>query len=372
MPTITQAQLDAMIASGEVSLTPPVTPSFEKKEKKGIFPLTPETPTSSRDVMPMGGMGVLPQETKAEERLNDVPIKERSYILPSPRPSRIPLESKRYLAELKRITKISDKIDDPELAARAIDVLGSGADYRDIDKAVRVFAYKDRVAKANAKRKALAEAAARKRANSFSIDKKKTKEKYAQSAAAYRNMGTLLSRLVDNYQDDYVGWFDAPYNDAATVAPIPQEKGAGTYKQDYDAIFLLSKDANNMGANFTKSEQAMLRATMPALNEKEDVYKRKTANYIRTMRDIVASKLKASQDAGYKIGALENVAKELDGAYNNALHKFGLKEEEVFREETRASDDSKKREIVSLRPSLEHEPSPSMTREEKIKFLMEE
>ena len=326
MPTVTQKQFDAMVASGEISLTPPTsTPtatSNEEVKKKGIFPLAAE---ETPDVLPVGSAAVLPVEE--EEQMGQVvytPVKKRNYALPTPRPSSIALGSKRYLAETKRITKIADKISDPDLAARAIDVLGSGADYRDIDKAVKIFAYEDNIAKANAKRKALAEKVAAKKAYSLSMDREKTKEEYAQKAAAYKNMGTILGRLTDNYKDDYVGWYDAPYNDKATVAPIPQEKGADTYKQDFESIFLLGKDANNMGANFTTSEQATLRATMPDLREKEDVYKKKLANYIRTMRDTIKSKLEASQAAKYKIGELENVVSSLDGVYKNALNKFGL------------------------------------------------
>jgi len=343
---VTQAQLDAMIASGEVSLTPPAPASDEAVST----PITPNVPMPA-----VVGTEVAPTEAKADdvEGLGYTPVKEREYTMPTPRPSRIPLNSKRYYTEMKRITKLADKIIDPEFANKAIDILGSGADYRDINKAVKILAQKDRVRKANLAR----QEKALKVNMTQTRDRKKTKEKYAQSAGAYGNMGTILQRLTDNYQDDFVGWFDAAYNDTATVAPLPQEKGAGTYKQDFDAIFLLSKDANNMGANFTKSEQAMLRATMPNMSEKEDVYKKKLANYIRTLRDITEEKLQASKDAGYNIGKLQRVAKQLDGAYWNALDKFGLKDEDVFKEDI-PNTQTQESHFVSLKPQTK-EPAAS-------------
>jgi len=355
---VTQAQLDAMIASGEVSLTPPAV-----NDETTPAPATPAGTPPAVAPIETAPLETAPQEkeTDAEEGLGYTPVKEREYTLPTPRPSRIPVNSKRYYAETKRITKLADKITDPEFANKAIDILGSGADYRDINKAVKILAEQDRARKANLAREEKRKIAALKREAQVNMtqtrDRKKTKETYAQSAGAYGNMGTLLQRLTDNYQDDFVGWLDASYNDTATVAPLPQEKGAGTYKQDFDAIFLLSKDANNMGANFTKGEQSMLRATMPDMSEKEDVYKKKLTNYIRTLRDITAEKLQASKDAGYNVGKLQRVAKQLGGAYENALNKFGLKDEDIFKADG-ANSQTQESGFVSLRPKAK-EPTPS-------------
>lgn len=324
----------------------------------------PEVLPTSEGVLPVGEMVEAEDE---KEAIDYTPIKPKEYTFPTLRPRRG--TSKFDMAQLKRLGMIVEEIEDADDASKAREVLNSGARIPDIEKTIKIFLHKDRVAKANAKREAIAYKNAqdikKAKAKEFSVDKKKTKEKYAQGAAAYKTMSTLLGRLTDNYKDDYVGWFDAPYNDTATVAPLPQEEGAGTYRQDFDAVFLMEKDAKNMGANFTRSEQAMLRATMPSLREKESVYKRKLTNYQRTMRDILANKLEASRKAGYKIGELEDAVALMNDGYENALDTFGLRDDPQFKSTDAPEDATPQRKIRTLGNPTQAQ----MSREDKLKFL---
>ncbi|DAB40299.1 MAG TPA: hypothetical protein CFH81_08880 [Sulfurovum sp. UBA12169] len=81
-------------------------------------------------------------------------FQERPFDFGIPRPSGIPTTSSIYQKNIARIAKTADAIQDGDLSVQASSILGSNADYRDIDKAIKVLAFNDRVRLANAKKQA--------------------------------------------------------------------------------------------------------------------------------------------------------------------------------------------------------------------------
>ena len=319
---ITQAQLDAMIASGEVSLTPPAPASNEAVPA----PITPNVPMPA-----VVGTEVAPTEAKANEveGLGYTPVKEREYAMPNPRPSRIPLNSKRYYAETKRITKLADKITDPEFANKAIDVLGSGADFRDIDKAVRILAQKDRVRKANLIKEEKRRINALKREEKAvqinmkaEIDRKKAKQKYAVQVGEFSSSLDNLDYLVDEFSDDYVGYGDTVAHNTGRVFNISDPKQS-QYKKRFGTLLPNFKELENMGASFTASEQTMLKNIMPEIDSGDTLYRADLVNFVEVLRNKVAGKLNALEDGDYRTGELRKIIGRYDRTLARAKAKFG-------------------------------------------------
>jgi len=252
------------------------------------------------------------------ENLGYTPVKERSYTMPTPRQSHIPLNSKRYYSETKRITKLADKIEDPEFAGQAIDILGSGADYRDINKAVKILAQKDRVRKANFARqeKSVKINMAQTR------DQKKAKQKYAAQVGDFHASLDNIDYLVDEFSDDYVGYGDTAVHNMGRVFNTSNPKQS-QYKKRFSTLLPNFKELENMGASFTASEQTMLKNIMPEIDSGDTLYRADLVNFVEVLRNKVAGKLNALEDGDYRTGELRKIIGRYDKTLARAKAKFG-------------------------------------------------
>jgi hypothetical protein len=335
MPKITQAELDAMLASGEVTLAPPkeakATPDTDESNKTGIFPLTTENnevPATEK------------KEPSEEKNMFDVtfsrPKPEYPALEPKPMGRPLDKEEKKYLLETRRELK---NIRNPTYRNLASEATKSGMRISDIDGLVAYFhdldkwenekyEFEENLKKEERdhKRKIRGEIK-----QEQTRDRRKTAEKYSQGAAAYKTMSKILDRMTDNYDDSYVGPWENIYNDKAEKSLfLPKDDGYAVYRQDWENVFSLGKEANNYGSAFTAGEMERLRGTMPTLDDKNESYKRKLTNYQRTLRDILASKLESSKKAGYNIGDLEDAVKTINTAYEKSLDRFGLRGDPQF------------------------------------------
>jgi hypothetical protein len=121
MPTITQAELDAMLASGELSLTPPGEPSNEApaQEQNSLPEITDSVQMKTEETPPAPSFE----------------IPKPVYDMPEPKPMgrAYTKEENKYLLETRRALK---EIENPEYRRMASEVTGSGYRLSDIDGAV--------------------------------------------------------------------------------------------------------------------------------------------------------------------------------------------------------------------------------------------
>lgn len=144
------------------------------------------------------------------------------------------------------------------------------------------------------------------------LDHKKAREQNAIKVADAQSTFDVFDRLIDNYDDSYVGAVDNRLADVTGVFEATTDPKQQAYKTDLGRLTLVAKKLENMGASFTKSEQEMMQKAMPNPNMSESSYKAQLASYVTTMRDIAKNKLLALDAANYDTGKLKTFIEKMD------------------------------------------------------------
>ena len=159
---------------------------------------------------------------------------------------------------------------------------------------------------------------------SISVDKKKASQKYAVQVGNFLSTSKRLESLIDDYNPEFTGMLDTAQENALQGTNFA-DPNYTAYKKQMGNVFLDFKELNNMGANFTKSEQEMMRNAMPNLNSSDSEYKRDMINFTKLIRDKVKSKIIALDSANYNTGELKKVIDYYDNLVKKAEDKFGDK-----------------------------------------------
>ncbi|WP_456403215.1 hypothetical protein [Hydrogenimonas sp.] len=156
----------------------------------------------------------------------------------------------------------------------------------------------------------------------LSVDKRKATQKLAEQVGELEGMSPLLTRIVDNYQPNFVGPVDQFTHAVAEKTGIKPDKKMSVFNQDVAALKLLMKRLDNMGANFTVSEQTMLDAKMPNPKNADELFPARYLNWLATLRDTVRGKVQAVKGTKYDTGKLEAFIDELDNVIEYGKQKW--------------------------------------------------
>ena len=237
-----------------------------------------------------------------------------------------PVINKAYKKKMEKILTEAKKINDPDLQAKALEAIQSGARWTDIYKAVALLKYNDRVRTYNeqAKQKAMEMFAKRdnklKGSISLTRDRRKIQEKTAALAGAFATSADAIEYLADNYDSHNVGWFDHAIHSIAKPLNLADEKTEAFY-QMHDSLLPDFKTLKHMGANFTESEQKMLRNIMPDPSTGDNLYLPNLLGFTVRLRNEIKNKLNSIDDANYDVGKLKKVVDR----YDNIIAKLKTK-----------------------------------------------
>ena len=159
---------------------------------------------------------------------------------------------------------------------------------------------------------------------SISVDKKKASQKYANQVGNFLATSHRLENLIDNYNPKFTGMVDTALENTLQGTNWA-DPNYTAYKKQMGSVFLDFKELNNMGANFTKSEQEMMRNAMPTLDSSDAEYRRDMIEFTKLIRDKVKSKIIALDSANYNTGELKKVTDYYDNLVKKAEAKFGEK-----------------------------------------------
>lgn len=154
------------------------------------------------------------------------------------------------------------------------------------------------------------------------LDKTKVAQQTVKALDNANGIAPIIERLIDNHDTLYTGPADTAAHWVGKYTPIGSDKMA-QYKQDLTNITMFNKELANLGAALTPNEQALLQETLPDPTLDDNIYKSRLLNYTKTMRDIVRSKVDASDLAGYKTKDLSKIADKYDSLYQKAETRFG-------------------------------------------------
>jgi hypothetical protein len=367
MPTITQARLDEMLSSGEVSLTPdaPTTDTIPEDLKKEIslpVPGTEEKNTGNEDVS-------LPSLHRPKPE----------YTMPTPEPMGRPLdkEERKYLLETRRSLK---DIANPEYRKKASEITRSGARISDIDGGVAYWKALDTWEQDNADldrnmaKEMRKEDLLRKRSE-LRLEQKQTRDRSKLSQTIGEKWADLgdavnhLDKLIDNYHPDNVGVFDAQ----SPVRWVKRQFGSGEggtiepHENSMTGLETALKKAFGFGANYSDKEQEMMRRYMPSDTDGEESYKRQVSASARAIKRLLQAKIETQGLSGYETGELKKMLDNMDRVIERADQFAGIAGGEQEDEGTAPKN------LRSLR-GTDKKPQDTndthvMSREEKLKLL---
>lgn len=269
-------------------------------------------PTAKGKIIPLPGK----QDEKTEEPSIVAPAPMREYKFPTLRPRRTTTKMDTY--QLKNLSKIVDKLEDPNDASKAREVLNSGARLSDIDKTIKIFGHKDRTSKWNREKQNIKD----KTDMQATVDQAKAKQKYAASSGEFQSALDNLDYIVDEFDDDFVGMGDTFFHDMGRAFDISSPK-MSQYKKRFATLLPNFKELENMGASFTASEQKMLKDIMPEIKRGDSLYRADLVNFIEILRNKISGKLNALEDGDYRTGTLREIIGRYDNTIKRAKNKFG-------------------------------------------------
>lgn len=321
MPTITQAELDAMLDSGEVSLMPPVEEksvvSPTEVPKKKIFPLTPEEKDTNNNT--------IVQETKEKTDTYSLPsfnLPKPSYDMPEPQPLGRPLskEENKYLLETRRDLK---SIKNPEYRRKASEITRSGATIQDIDGAVAYWKSMDeydntKLQYENDFAKELRKEELLSKRNEYKLEQKQTRDRSKISQKIVNDYGDLgvaadhLDALVDNYDSTNVGLVDGALLGAKNLLGVGDTTKRKAHQAALAGLETSLKKAANFGANYSQYEQKLMSDMIPTDWTDEDTFKSGVYATARNIKKILQNQIESQGLAGYETGKLKNMLGKMD------------------------------------------------------------
>jgi hypothetical protein len=156
----------------------------------------------------------------------------------------------------------------------------------------------------------------------ITIDKKKASQKYADQVGNFLASSQQLEGLINDYNPEFTGMLDTAQENTLQGTDFA-DPNYTAYKKKLGNIFLDFKTLNNMGANFTKSEQEMMRNAMPNLNSSDAEYGRDMIEFTKLLRNKVNSKIRGLKLGNYETGELKKVTDYYDELAKKAEAKFG-------------------------------------------------
>ncbi|NKQ40036.1 MAG: hypothetical protein HF962_00480 [Sulfurovum sp.] len=321
--SMTQAEFDAKVASGEISLSAPGPKELFAEIGADVATVAPVGVKSA--LVPSKPSGEMETNATAAAEITAVPKAEGWEELYAPMPLKIkpqpaPVINKAYQKKMSSFLTDARKIEDPELYSQAMELLSSGARWQDIGTALSTLRYND---KAKVKAKSTWEKQkqqALKIKAEVTRDTKKVSPNIINRWGGFAAASDYLGILMETHDDSEVGVLDS----ATPVQWAKRQLSTGDVdrrsKRDnaYSGLEASLKTAFGFGANYSNKEQEMMQRYIPTQTDGEEGYKKQIVASLEGIKNELLNSVRAQELGKRESQEFKKILSEIDAKIDKA------------------------------------------------------